>query len=210
MSLGMDMGWRHRLVDALQIGPDDRVLDLGTGTADVALLEAARGAAAVLGVDPSANMLAVGREKVAAGGLGGVVTLEEGDAQALARLANASFDKVSISFAIRNVPDRAAALREMRRVVKARPESRVVVMEFCEPEEGPLAPLARAFIRHAVPRIGALLSGKREEYLHLQRSIAAFPPPAEFAELMRASGLDVLDVALLNFGSVALYTSRPV
>ena len=66
MSLGMDMGWRHRLVDALQIGPDDRVLDLGTGTADVALLEAARGAAAVLGVDPSANMLAVGRKKVGA------------------------------------------------------------------------------------------------------------------------------------------------
>ena len=98
----------------------------------------------------------------------------------------------------------------MRRVVKASPESRVVVMEFCEPEEGPLAPVARAFIQHAVPRIGALLSGKREEYLHLQRSIAAFPPPAEFAELMRASGLDVLDVALLNFGSVALYTSRPV
>ena len=88
---------------ALDLAPADRVLDVATGTADVAILEGATGAT-VLGVDPSPRMLDVGRAKVAAAGLAGRVTLDRGDATGL-RLDEGSFDKVSISFGIRNIPD---------------------------------------------------------------------------------------------------------
>lgn len=134
-----------------QLRVTDRVLDLATGTADVALLAAEElrrkgltpseeamyaGQPPVLGVDPSANMLALGREKVAARGLGGVVTLALGDAQALEGVAPNSVDKIAMSFGIRNVEDRVAALKEMARVLRKRPESRVGILEFQLPRSG--------------------------------------------------------------------------
>ena len=203
MSLGMDQGWRRGLVAALELAPSDRVLDLATGTADVAILEGAAGPR-VLGVDPSANMLAIGRTKVAAAGLDGTVELALGDATDLEHLADGAFDKISISFGIRNIPDVDGALREMRRV--AAPGATLAVMEFCEPTEGFLAPAARLFIKHVVPRLGALLSGARwDEYNHLQRSIAAFPPPPAFRSKVERAGFATRPPVFYAAGSVALY-----
>ncbi|KAJ1454095.1 ubiE/COQ5 methyltransferase family-domain-containing protein [Pelagophyceae sp. CCMP2097] len=209
MSLGLDKSWRVAMVDALNVGPGDRVLDLATGTADVAILHGQRGAN-VLGIDPSANMLAVGRTKVAERGLDGTVVLELGDAQALEGLADGSFDKITISFGIRNVPDRSKALREMRRV--AAPNATLGVMEFCVPEAGPLAPLARFFIRRVVPVLGSLLSGAMStaEYEHLQKSITDFPPPAAFAAQIEEAGFKLSNPpTLFACGSVALYVAQP-
>ncbi|KAH8047276.1 2-octaprenyl-6-methoxy-1,4-benzoquinone methylase [Aureococcus anophagefferens] len=126
MSLGMDQGWRRGLVAALELAPSDRVLDLATGTADVAILEGAAGPA-VLGVDPSANMLAIGRTKVAAAGLDGTVELALGDATDLEHLADGGFDKISISFGIRNIPDVDGARRCAARAlgVNSSPPSKV-------------------------------------------------------------------------------------
>ncbi|HNL24961.1 MAG TPA: class I SAM-dependent methyltransferase, partial [Pseudomonadales bacterium] len=138
-----------------------------------------------MGSDPSANMLAVGRRKVTTRKLDRRIELVVGDAQAI-DAADRSFDGVTIAFGIRNVPDRARALREMARVCK--PGGRVAILELGEPRRGIMAPLARFHIRTVVPRMGALLSGSRE-YRYLQTSIAAFPPPDEFAALMTASGL---------------------
>ena len=207
MSLGVDRRWRRRTADALAL-PDRprRVLDVATGTADLAITVARRyPQAEVVGVDPSANMIEVGARKLARGGLADRVTLALGDAQALA-YDDQAFDGVTMSFGIRNVPDRAAALRELARV--CRPGGRVAILELGEPEGGVMAPLARFHIRQVVPRVGALLSGARE-YRYLQSSIAAFPPPAEFAEMMEAAGLAVLDVVSLTFGVCQLYVGTP-
>ena len=205
MSLGMDQGWRRGMVGALALRASDRVLDLATGTADVAILEGAT-ANKVVGVDPSENMLAIGRQKVSAAGLDGAVELRLGDATRLSELGDGTFDKISISFGIRNIPDVDGALREMRRV--AAPGATLAVMEFCEPEEGLLAPVARAFIKHVVPRLGAVLSGARwDEYNHLQKSIAAFPPPAAFRAKVEGAGFSAAAPVFYAAGSVALYVA---
>lgn len=206
LSLGIDTFWRRRTVAALELPPQARVLDLATGTADLALSVLRRHPGAqVVGIDPSAGMLEVGRRKVCAAGLAAAITLDQGDAQRLP-FADASFDGVAIAFGIRNVPDRPKALAEMARVT--RPGGRVAILECSEPRRGLLAPLARLYIHNLVPHIGALLSGAAE-YGYLQRSIAAFPPPEAFAEMMAAAGLEVREIRPLTFGVCHLYVATP-
>ena len=206
LSMGIDRRWRKRTVEALALQPGYHVLDLATGTADLALAIARRHFdGRVIGVDPSENMLAVGARKVAAAGLSERVALEQGDAQQLP-FDDATFDGVSMAFGIRNVPDRAKALREMARVT--RPGGRVAILELGEPRAGVIAPLARFHIRQLVPRVGALLSGAGP-YRYLQESIAAFPSPGVFAELMERCGLRVLQVDHLTFGVCVLYVAEP-
>jgi demethylmenaquinone methyltransferase/2-methoxy-6-polyprenyl-1,4-benzoquinol methylase len=203
MSFGVDGRWRRRTVRALALGAGPRVLDVATGTGDLAIAIARRHRDAhVVGVDPSAGMLAIGRTKAAR--FGDRIEMVEGDAQQLA-FADASFDGACIAFGIRNVPDRARGLAEMRRVV--RPGGRVCVLELGEPRGGVLGPLARFHVHHVVPRMGALISGKRE-YRYLQASIAAFPPPEQFASMMKDAGLDVVEIAALTFGVCHLYVAE--
>jgi demethylmenaquinone methyltransferase/2-methoxy-6-polyprenyl-1,4-benzoquinol methylase len=206
ISLGIDQRWRRRTVEALQLTAGHRVLDLATGTGDLALMIArAQPGVTVVGSDPSEGMLAVGRDKIRAGALDGRVSMEVGDAQALP-YDDGSFDAVTMAFGIRNVPDRLKALREMARVVKR--GGRIAILELSEPREGPLAPLARFHVHTVVPTLGAVLSGARE-YRYLQESIAKFPPPEEFAALMREAGHDVLSVQPMTFGTVCLFVSTP-
>jgi demethylmenaquinone methyltransferase/2-methoxy-6-polyprenyl-1,4-benzoquinol methylase len=206
MSMGIDQSWRRKTVAALGLPPGSRVLDLATGTGDLALMIARlHPDAQVVGSDPSSRMLEVGTEKVARSGLAERVQLELGDAQALP-YEDDSFDGCCIAFGIRNVPDRSAALAEMARVTK--PAGRVAVLELGEPSVGWLSPIARFHVRKVIPRIGGMLSGSRE-YKYLQESIAAFPPTDQFAEQMRVSGLNVLDVKPLTFGACNLFVAEP-
>ena len=204
LSGGVDRRWRRKTVDALLLpaGEPARVLDVATGTGDLAVAIARRHPlATVVGVDPSEQMLAVGRTKLERAGLADRVTLAAGDAERLDH-ADDSFDGATIAFGIRNVPDRARGLAEMARVV--RPGGRVCVLELSEPRRGLIAPLARFHVRVLVPRIGALLSGKRE-YRYLQSSIAAFPPPERFAAMMIDAGLRLERAIPLTFGVCHLY-----
>ncbi|MCX5743738.1 MAG: bifunctional demethylmenaquinone methyltransferase/2-methoxy-6-polyprenyl-1,4-benzoquinol methylase UbiE [Proteobacteria bacterium] len=206
LSFGLDRGWRKKTVAALQLGEHARVLDVATGTGDLAIEIAKRHpGTTVVGLDPSEGMIAVGRVKVARRAMTDRVSFVVGDAQQLPH-ANCEFDAATIAFGIRNVPDRGAGLRELARVV--RPGGRVAVLELGEPRRGFFAGAARFHTHVVVPRLGALLSGAKE-YRYLQRSIAAFPPAEEFAALMRASGLQVLDVVPLTFGACTLYVATP-
>jgi demethylmenaquinone methyltransferase/2-methoxy-6-polyprenyl-1,4-benzoquinol methylase len=216
LSLGLDQRWRRRVVRSLGLdtrknkgawfGEHPRVLDVATGTGDLAI-EIARACpgATVIGLDPSAGMLGVAQQKLAKRGLGDRVQLVVGDAQQLPQ-QNCEIDAATIAFGIRNVPDRGKALRELARVV--RPGGRIAVLELGEPRRGLLAAAARLHCHHIVPRLGGWLSGSRE-YAYLQKSVAAFPPAEQFAELMRASGLDVIEVVPLTFGVCTLYLATP-
>jgi demethylmenaquinone methyltransferase/2-methoxy-6-polyprenyl-1,4-benzoquinol methylase len=207
LSLGIDQRWRRLLVRRLELAEGGRVLDHATGTADLALLIArSHPTVRVLGLDPSSEMLRIGLAKVAAAGLSERVELRRGDAERLDGVESQSCDAVSIAFGIRNVPDRGQALREFARVT--RPGGRVAILELSEPRGGLLGPLARWHVHSVVPWLGALLSGARE-YRYLQRSIAAFPPPEEFARLMEQSGLRVKSVEPLTFGVCHLYVGTP-
>jgi len=245
MSLGLDQFWRQTLInECLDLLPGDKVLDLATGTADVALLVGARlkelgvagtvasvgnGAAAstaVVGVDPSREMLRRGVQKVLDVGLEDVIHLHQGDAQnlstvesvmteppvlgALRGIDSASVDKVTMSFGIRNVPDRDLALREMGRVLRKAASSRVCILEFSLPDgSSSLSKVAQVFIQQVVPLIGKIATFGRggAEYRYLEQSIVEFPAPQDFAAQMTRNGLPVQNITAFAFGSVQLYTA---
>lgn len=205
ISLGVDQRWRRRTVAAARIEGDATVLDLATGTGDLALMIARlHPRSRVVGVDPSAKMLAIGARKVGAAGLCDRVEMCAGDAQDLP-FADDTFDAATIAFGIRNVTDRALALRELARVTK--PGGSVAILELSEPRAGALGALARFHVHHVVPGVGALLSGKRE-YRYLQRSIAAFPSIEDFVALMAANGFSPIEAHSLTFGACVLFVGR--
>jgi demethylmenaquinone methyltransferase/2-methoxy-6-polyprenyl-1,4-benzoquinol methylase len=207
MSMGIDQSWRRKTVAAMELPAEARVLDLATGTGDLALMIARiHPEARVVGSDPSSRMLKVGADKVARSGLADRVQLQAGDAQALP-YEDDSFDGCCIAFGIRNVPDRSAALAEMARVTK--PGGRIAVLELGEPSIGWLSPIARFHVRKVIPKIGGMLSGSRE-YKYLQESIAAFPSADDFAKQMQACGLNVLDVKPVTFGACTLFVAEPL
>jgi len=201
MSLGMDNQWRKRLLDAA--GEPRLLLDLATGTGDVAIAAARRWSnAAIVGLDPSKEMLALGAGKVARAGLTDRVALIEGDAQALP-FEDGRFDAVTMAFGIRNVPDRPRALKEMRRVLA--PGGRVTILELGEPADGAFIGVARGFIHNVIPALGRLLSSK-EEYRYLARSIAAFPRACDFARIVAEAGFEEVAVSRLMLGSVHVFS----
>lgn len=203
-SLGMDAGWRRAAIQALELCPGDRVLDVATGTADLPL-ELLRHEIdlRVVGLDPSSGMLSIGERKVKHAGLDDRVELVFGDAQELP-FPDSSFDAITMAFGIRNVPDRAMALREMSRVLK--PARRVAILELSEPQNGLLAFFARLHVRFLVPAVGALLSGK-SEYRYLRSSIEAFPRPEAFEGMLADAGLRPVQRRSFALGACVLYVA---
>lgn len=208
MSLGQDKKWRIALLREAAVSPDDAVLDLATGSADVAI--AARElfrCKSVIGLDPSVEMLNVGRLKIKH--LTGI-QLVEGDAQSMPQFRDGQFDKITMSFGIRNVSDRVSALREARRVLKLSPSSRLAIMEFSAPQQSSIiGKAARLFVRHIVPLIGWLITNASEEYQYLEESIFKFPSPAEFAAIIESCGFDVVKMSSLAAGVVNIYIASP-
>jgi len=204
LSLGLDRGWRRKAVRALKAPEDGRVLDLASGTADIALAVARHyPSIQVLGIDPSAGMLEVGRSKVASAGLESRIELQIGDAQSL-DLADNSVDACSIAFGIRNVPDRLAALREMARVVRG--GGQVVILELSTPQHGFQAWASRMHVEHFVPLVGGLLSGP-EAYQHLRDSMNSFPADDDFINMMSEAGLEQPTVRRLGLGVCGLFVA---
>lgn len=204
-SLGLDQSWRRAAVEALTPPSRAELLDLATGTADLALVIASRYPdARVWGLDPGLRMLGFGQRKLEGDPRAGRVGLVAGLAEALP-FADGSLDGCTMAFGIRNVPERGAALAEIARAT--RPGGRLVILELTTPRgRGPLAILARAHIRHLVPRLGAWLSGWNE-YRYLERSIAAFPPPDRFAGTIAAHGWRSVRTRRLGFGACTLFVA---
>jgi demethylmenaquinone methyltransferase/2-methoxy-6-polyprenyl-1,4-benzoquinol methylase len=203
LSLNIDRRWRRELVRACAVERGERVLDVATGTADVAL-EFARGtgAAWIAGLDPSPGMLDVAREKLARRTAArDRIQLIEGDALALP-FPDASFDVVTIAFGLRNLPDYARGVGEMARVL--RPGGRLVVLEFLPPS-GVTRLFFRSYIATVLPLIGRAISGSPEAYRYLASSIGSFIAEDGVQRLLAESGLGSVTTRRLTGGIAGLH-----
>jgi len=207
LSAGIDAHWRTRAIASLALAGGERVLDVCTGTGDLAIaaLRAQPPAGRVVGVDFAGAMLRVGWDKVRRAGLADRLSLVRGDAMRIPA-GDATVDGATVAFGIRNVLNVAAACAELRRVLK--PGGRLAILEFAVPTTPGVSAVYLWYLRHVLPRIGRLISRHEAAYGYLPASIDAFAAPEEFVTILRQAGfVDVVPV-LLTFGSVVLYTAR--
>ena len=218
LAFRMDIGWRKVMVEKIKNHVSKiehpQIVDVATGTADVALMEANMiPSATIIGIDPSNGMLDVGRQKVTKQQMDARVNLQWADARDLSQFSANTFDAGSMAFGIRNVPERDTALCEIYKIMK--PRSMFCILEFSEPDgsNGFLGSVAGVMIRHVVPFVGGLLSGHPRMYKHLQNSIENFPSPAGFKDLLSnlqcnpgETSFEVEEIHHMNFGSVQLYS----
>lgn len=205
LSGGLDRYWRRRLVASLRLTGRERLLDVCTGTGDVAIGAARRnsGAARVVGVDFSGAMLTHGLEKVRTSRFTDRIQLVRGDAMALP-VAGESVDAATIAFGIRNVQRAEAACAELLRVL--RPGGRLAILEFGLPVFPAVRPLYLWYFNHVLPRIGRAVSRHDAAYTYLPESVGSFQCGDEFARVLTNAGFSQVKARPLAFGIVYLYT----
>jgi demethylmenaquinone methyltransferase / 2-methoxy-6-polyprenyl-1,4-benzoquinol methylase len=204
LSAGIDRRWRRKAIASLRLTGRELVVDVCTGTADVALEARRGGAARVLGVDFAGAMLTLGWQKVRAARESARIALVRGDAMRLPTRA-ASADAATVAFGIRNVQAAEVACAELARVL--RPGGRLAILEFGVPRIPGISFLYRWYFTRVLPAIGRVISGERAAYSYLPTSVGAFAPPDEFVKLLQKAGFEDVRAVQLTFGVVYLYTA---
>jgi demethylmenaquinone methyltransferase/2-methoxy-6-polyprenyl-1,4-benzoquinol methylase len=207
LSLGQDVRWRKALKQFLPDSDGQTILDLATGTADVLIVlsqdnpKIHQG----FGVDPAVKMLEIGREKIKLQHLDNRLTLQQGDAQALT-FPDKTFDCVTISFGIRNIPDLRQALLEMYRVTKQ--GGRVLILEFSKPENPLLKCGHWLYLQTVVPLVGFLFSGNFKAYTYLNQTIQTFPYGERFCKILKQMGFVNIKAHPLMGGAATIYVAH--
>jgi demethylmenaquinone methyltransferase / 2-methoxy-6-polyprenyl-1,4-benzoquinol methylase len=208
MTAGLDRRWRERAVDLAAVSAGGRVLDVATGTGDLAFALARRVAPGgeVIGADFSENMLEIARDKAADGSAIAGVSVRFETANALELpYRDGEFDAATVGFGARNFSDLTRGLAEMARVV--RPGGRVVVLEITTPTRPPLSTLLRVWFDRIVPALGRL-AGDPDAYNYLPSSVRRFPGPEALAAIMSGCGLSDVGYRLTAGGIIALHVGR--
>jgi len=204
LSAGLDIRWRRKLVAAVQRSRPGKILDLATGSGDVAfaLARSLPDGVSIMGMDFCEPMLAVAAERQRRHPVPGSIAFVSGDALALP-LPDGAVDAITIAFGFRNFADRARALREMRRVLR-NPGGHLFILEFSQPSRR-LRPAYYAYLRHVLPHLARLITGDRAAYEYLGATIGAFPARAELAAEIAAAGFAKVIATPISGGIVALH-----
>ena len=202
LSAGIDKRWRKRAIASLGLTGRETLIDVCTGTADVAL--EATGAAHVIGVDFAGAMLTLGLRKIHAENQAKRIVLIRGDAMQLPA-RDRSADAATVAFGIRNVQRPDVACAEMARVLRV--GGRLAILEFGVPRIPGVSTLYLWYFRRVLPLIGRMISGHAGAYSYLPASVGTFPPPVEFMTILRQAGFDEVRAVPLTFGIVYLYTA---
>ena len=205
MTFGIDRLWRRKAVKQLEHIPHGKVLDIATGTGDLAILIAEKlGGAEVKGVDLSEGMVGIGRRKVDESGLSSRVSLEIADCLELP-FADGSFDCITCAYGVRNFQNLLAGYREMCRVL--RPGGKVVILELSVPVSPLVKPFYRLYTRAVIPAVGRMVSKDVRAYSYLPESIAAVPQRGAMTAIMEQAGFHDAAFKSLTFGTCTLYTA---
>lgn len=203
LSGGIDLYWRRKAIAAVRDLQPKRILDVATGTADLALAAMKLAPEVIVGVDISENMLAIGRDKIAQKGLTGTITLQAGEAEKIA-FPDGSFDASIVAFGARNFENLEQGLREMGRVLRV--GGRIMVLEFSRPSAFPFKQLYFFYFRRILPLVGRLISKDPGAYTYLPDTVMRFPEGEDFLGILRAAGFRNVRQERLTFGIATIYT----
>jgi demethylmenaquinone methyltransferase / 2-methoxy-6-polyprenyl-1,4-benzoquinol methylase len=201
LSLGTDILWRKKVARLVQTLPHATILDLATGSGDLAMEIAKKcPEAKILGADFCAPMLEVARKRNVPG-----LELMVADAMNLP-FADATYDLVTVAFGLRNMASWPEAVREMTRVIK--PGGHMLILDFSLPTLPVLRPLYRFYLHKLLPKIAGLITGQRGAFEYLSNSIEAFPSGPAMCELLNANGLKAATATPLNLGIASIYVAQ--
>lgn len=203
LSWNIDRRWRRMLVEYAGIKPGERILDVCTGTGDLAIrFTRSDKSSEIIGIDFSEEMLQIAQKKMERKGLSDRIRLLQGDALHLP-FENDSFDVVSIGFGLRNLTDRKGGILEMARVLKK--YGRILILEFAPPRNNLFGLGYNVYLKTAIPVIGGIVSGSMDAYRYFSSSIAGFLQPAEIVELMGSANLRNILCQPLTKGIAYIY-----
>lgn len=205
LSIHIDKVWRRKTAKIVSINHPQAILDLATGTADLAIALAKHNPEAhIVGMDISEKMLEIGKEKVKQLGLESQIELRLGDAASLPFDDN-SFDAVTVAFGVRNFENKERGLSEIHRVLK--PNGHAIVLEFSMPEMFPIKQLYLLYFKQFLPLIGKFVSKDPNAYTYLPQSVEAFPKPSDFIQILDRNSLKNGEAKQLSLGIATLYTA---
>ena len=206
LSLNIDKVWRKKTAKIVSKTQPKAILDLATGTADLAIALAKHSPQAhIIGLDISEKMLEIGKEKVKLQNLENQIELHHGDAASLP-FEDARFDAVTVAFGVRNFEDLDKGLSEMHRVLKT--NGQAVILEFSLPERFPIKQLYNFYFKHLLPNIGKWVSKDGNAYSYLPHSVEKFPKPSDFCNILGSFGLKNCQIKPLSFGIATLYVAN--
>ena len=207
LSAGIDKSWRKKAVNWLAAHEPKRILDVATGTADLAIESMRLQPEKVIGVDIADEMLKFGRIKIADQNLQEYITLQKGDAEKLP-FSDSQFDAALVAFGVRNFENLARGLSNIFRVLKH--DGTLVILEFSQPEHFPVKQLYNFYSITLLPLIGRMLSKDNGAYSYLPESISSFPHGEEFLGILKEAGYEDVQQRKLTFGIASLYKGRVV
>lgn len=204
-SLGIDKGWRKKAIKSLQSIAPKRILDVATGTGDLAVACMTLTPEQIVGVDISEGMLEVGRKKIAEKRLDNSIKLQFGDSEALPFSDN-TFDAVTCAYGVRNFEHLEKGLSQMSRVLRS--GGKVAILEFSKPKTFPFKQLYQFYFRYILPTIGKQVSKDATAYTYLPESVAAFPEGGDFCNILTKCGFKNAKAQSLTMGITTLYTAE--
>ena len=202
LSLNIDKVWRKKVVSVLKKIQPERVLDVATGTGDLAIATLKSNPKRIDGIDISEGMLEVGKQKIVKKGYGDVIFLQKGDAENIPFDDN-TFDAITVAFGVRNFENLDKGLSEMYRVLK--PGGICLVLEFTSPQYFPVKQFYGFYFKYILPVFGKLISKDNAAYTYLPESVKAFPQRNDFIERMHSSSFKSTSIKNLTFGVASIY-----
>ncbi len=202
LSAGIDKVWRRKVRRLLAPRKPEKILDVATGTGDLAIELSKLKPEEIVGIDIAVDMLEIGKTKLLKSGLNNVITLEQGDSEDI-RFEDNYFDAVTVAFGVRNYEDLDKGLKEMCRVMK--PGGTVAILEFSKPHAFPVKNIYNFYFKNILPFIGKMISKNNSAYTYLPESVSQFPEDKDFLKAMEKAGFMNPQQKRLTFGIATLY-----